>query len=146
RGRHPHVGDDEVGDVLVEAATRDGLPVAEIGRRAGLLVAAGRIKVADLTATLDTAARLGAHESVWRIAAAALPALLPSPGERPRTGLAGFVTLAATVAGWCGARDEIPPVRDLAARKGGSVLLREVRALHDLLTLGTGAPAGKGRR
>ncbi|MFF0574423.1 DUF7824 domain-containing protein [Streptosporangium saharense] len=124
----------EAADVLVEAATRDGLPVAEIGRQAGVLVAAGRIKVADLTATLDTAARLGAHESVWRIAAAALPTLLPAPGERSRTGLAGFVTLAATVAGWCGARGEIPQVRDLTARRGGSVLLREVRALHDLLT------------
>ncbi|MBB4915620.1 DUF7824 domain-containing protein [Streptosporangium saharense] len=126
----------EAADVLVEAAARDGLPVAEIGSQAGVLVAAGRIKVADLTATLDTAARLGAHESVWRIAAAALPTLLPAPGERSRTGLAGFVTLAATVAGWCGARGEIPEVRDLAARRGGSGLLREVRALHDLLTVG----------
>ncbi|MGW0448979.1 hypothetical protein ACWDWV_26805, partial [Streptosporangium sandarakinum] len=73
---------------------------------------------------------------VWRIAAAALPALLPAPGERPRNGLARFVTLAATAAEWCGARGEIPEVRDTAARKGNSEWLREVRRLHDRLTGG----------
>ncbi|MER7206272.1 DUF6493 family protein [Streptosporangium sp. NPDC000239] len=127
----------EAVDALVEAAARDGLPTGEIGRQIGFLVTAGEVRVTDVAAALDTAARRGAHESVWRIAAAALPALLPALGERPRNGLAGFVMLAATVAGWCGARGEIPQVRDMAARKGGSGLLREVRALHDLLTGGT---------
>ncbi|SDH70767.1 DUF6493 family protein [Nonomuraea jiangxiensis] len=124
-------------DVLLETAARDELPAAEVGRHVGLLVAAGEVRVIDVTTALDAAARRGAHEHVWRIAAAALPTLLPPPGVRPRNGLAGFVTLAATTAEWCGARGEIPEVGDMAARKGTSGLLREARRLHDLLT-GTG--------
>ncbi|MFB9631926.1 DUF7824 domain-containing protein [Nonomuraea helvata] len=125
-------------DVLLEVAARDELPAAEIGRQAGLLAVSGEARLIDLVAALDAAARRGAHAHVWRIAAAALPELLPPPGGRPRHGLAGFVTLAITAAEWCGARGEIPEVRDMAARKGNSGLLREVRRLHDLLVSAPG--------
>ncbi|MFF5207546.1 DUF6493 family protein [Streptosporangium sp. NPDC000396] len=124
-------------DVLLEVTARDELPAAEIGRQIGLLVASGEVRMIDMVAALDAAARQGAHAQVWRIAAAALPALLPAPGERPRNGLAGFVTLAIAVAEWCDARGEIPEVRAMAARKGSSGLLREIRRLHDRLTDGT---------
>jgi hypothetical protein len=124
----------EAVDLLLEVAARDELPAAEAGRQTGLLLAAGEQRMADVVASLDAAARRGAHAQVWRIAAAALPVLLPPPGERPCHGLATFVTLAITVADWCGARGEIPEVRDLAARRGSSGLLREARRLHRQLT------------
>ncbi|RVX46799.1 hypothetical protein EDD27_9703 [Nonomuraea polychroma] len=125
-------------DVLLEVAARDELPAAEIGHQIGLLVASGEVRMTDMVAPLDSAARRGAHAHVWRIVAAALPALLPAPGGRPRNGLAAFVTLAVTTAWWSGARGEIPEVRAMAARKGNSGLLREIRRLHDQLTSGTG--------
>ncbi|MGW0203895.1 hypothetical protein, partial [Nonomuraea sp. NPDC003201] len=43
-------------------------------------------------------------------------------------------TAQVAAAEWCGARGEIPEVRAMAARRGGSGLLRETRRLHDLLT------------
>ncbi|WP_405085889.1 DUF6493 family protein [Microbispora sp. NBC_01389] len=125
-------------DVLLEVAARGELPTAEIGRQTGLLLVSGEVRMIDMVAALDEVARRGGHDQVWRIAAAALPALLPAPGERPRGGLTGFVTLARMAAEWCGARGEIPEVRDTAARKGHSGLLREVRRLHSQLTGGTG--------
>ncbi|MEV0198744.1 DUF6493 family protein [Nonomuraea sp. NPDC050691] len=125
-------------DVLLEVAARDELPADEIGRQAGLLLASGEVRMADMVAALDAAASRGAHAHVWRIAAAALPVLLPGPGGRPRNGLAEFVRLAVATAGWCGARGEIPEVRDMAARRGDSGLLRETRRLHDRLTGVTG--------
>ncbi|MEV0147923.1 MULTISPECIES: DUF6493 family protein [unclassified Nonomuraea] len=125
-------------DVLLEAAARDELPASEIGRQAGLLVASGEVRMVDMVAALDAAARWGAHAHVWRMAAAALPVLLPPPGGRSHNGLAEFVRLAVLAAEWCGARGEIPEVRDMAARKGSSGLLREVRRLHDRLTGGPG--------
>ncbi|ACZ87257.1 DUF6493 family protein [Streptosporangium roseum] len=82
-------------DVLLEVAARGELPAAEIGRQAGLLVAGGEVRMIDMVAELDAVARRGAPAHVCRITAAALPA----PGERPRNGLAGFVTLAAAP-GW----------------------------------------------
>ncbi|MBE1582046.1 DUF6493 family protein [Nonomuraea angiospora] len=121
-------------DVLLESAARDELPAEEVGRQAGLLLASGELRMIDMIAALEAAARRGAHAHVWRIAATALPILLPAPGERPRNGLADFVALAAAAAGWSGARGEIPEVRAMAARRGGSGLLREIRRLHDLLT------------
>ncbi|MGP3964695.1 DUF7824 domain-containing protein [Nonomuraea sp. 3N208] len=125
-------------DVLLEVAARDDVPASEIGHQAGLLVASGEVKMIDMVTALDAAARRGAHAYVWRITAAALPALLPVPGGRPRNGLAAFVTLAIATAEWSGARGEIPEVRDLAARRGNSGLLREIRRLHKHLTSGTG--------
>ncbi|MGI5284551.1 DUF6493 family protein [Nonomuraea polychroma] len=125
-------------DVLLEVAARDELPAAEIGHQVGLLVASGEVRMIDMVAALDSAARRGAHAHVWRVVAAALPALLPAPGGRPRNGLAAFVTLAVMTAWWSGARGEIPEVRAMAARKGNSGLLREIRRLHDQLASGTG--------
>ncbi|WP_431912866.1 DUF6493 family protein [Nonomuraea jabiensis] len=121
-------------DVLLETAARDELPAAEVGRQIGLLVASGEVRMIDMVAGLEAAARRGAHAHVWRIAATALPTLLPAPGERPRNGLAAFVGLAAAAAEWSGARGEIPEVRAMAARRGDSGLLRELRRLHALLT------------
>ncbi|MET7329691.1 DUF6493 family protein [Nonomuraea sp. NPDC005650] len=121
-------------DVLLETAARDELPAEEVGRQTGLLLASGEVRLIDMIAALEAAARRGAHAHVWRIAAAALPELLPRPGERPRNGLAAFVGLAAAVAEWGGARGEIPEVRAMAARRGDSGLLREIRRLHGRLT------------
>ncbi|MFI7130889.1 DUF6493 family protein [Nonomuraea sp. NPDC050153] len=125
-------------DVLLETAARDELPAEEVGRQTGLLLAGGEVRMIDMIAALEAAARRGAHAYVWRIASTALPTLLPAPGERPRNGLAGFVALAAATADWSGARGEIPEVRAMAARRGGSGLLREIRRLHDLLTADDG--------
>ncbi|MFB9469400.1 DUF6493 family protein [Nonomuraea salmonea] len=133
----------EAVDVLLEVAARGELPAAEVGRQAGLLLASGEVKMSDMIAALDTAAQGGAHAQVWEIMAAALPVVLPEPGARPRNGSAAFVALAGTVARWCGARGEIPRVRDLAARRGSSALLSELRALHALLTTDTSADVAR---
>ncbi|MCK2218669.1 DUF6493 family protein [Actinomadura sp. ATCC 31491] len=124
-------------EVLLETAARGELPERELGRQLALLVSAGEVRMVDVVAVLDAAARGGAYEQVWRIAAAALPVLLPRPGERPHNGLARFVALAASAAEWSGARGELPEVRAAAARKGTSDLLRETRRLHDHLTATT---------
>jgi len=122
--------------LLLEVAARDELPEAEIGRALADLLGGGVVRMVDVVAALDAAARHGAAGHVWRIAAAALPGLLPAPGERPRNGLARFVAAAHAAAEWSGARGVLPEVRDMAARRGGSDLLREVRKLHDLLAGG----------
>ncbi|WP_406675100.1 DUF6493 family protein [Nonomuraea sp. N2-4H] len=130
----------EAVEVLLEVAARGELPAGELGRQVGLMLKSRKARMGDMVAALGEAAERGAHAQVWSIAVAALPVLLPAPGQRPRNGLAGFVVLAARVAGWCGARGEIPQVRDLASRKGSSALLRELRGLHTLLT----SPGGHG--
>ncbi|MEU4403622.1 DUF6493 family protein [Streptosporangium sp. NPDC023963] len=124
----------EAVDILLTMAGRGDLPAAELGRRAAALVAYEQIKLVHLTAALDSAARQGAHEEVWTAVAAALPAILPRAGQRPRHGLAGFVELAATTAAWCRAHGAIPEIEAMATRKGSSGLLREARRLHGLLT------------
>ncbi|MEU4534487.1 DUF6493 family protein [Streptosporangium sp. NPDC023825] len=124
----------EAVDVLLTMAGRGDLPAAELGRQAAVLVEYDQIKLVHLTAALESAARQGAHEEVWTAVAAALPALLPRAGERPRHGLTGFVELAATTAAWCRARGAIPEIETMAARRGSSGLLREARRLHGLLT------------
>ncbi|WP_344881187.1 DUF6493 family protein [Nonomuraea antimicrobica] len=132
-------------EVLLEVAARGELPAREMGRQVGLLLATGEVRMIDMVAALESAARQGAHAQVWEIAAAALPVLLPPEGERPRNGLGGFVALAASAAEWCGARGEIAEVRAMAARKGNSGLLREVRRLHDHLTAAPGRAMGQER-
>ncbi|WP_449062485.1 DUF7824 domain-containing protein, partial [Planomonospora algeriensis] len=73
-------GMPEAVDVLLEAAARDELPAAETGRQVGLLLASGEVRMIDMITALDAAVRRGAHTHVWRIAAAALPVLLPARG------------------------------------------------------------------
>jgi hypothetical protein len=59
-----------------------------------------------------------------------LPPLLPA-GPR---GLPERLELASQVAATAGARDEVPGLAAVAARKGASRLLREARRLHSVLT------------
>ncbi|MBB5132471.1 hypothetical protein HNP84_002187 [Thermocatellispora tengchongensis] len=124
---------EEVEPVL-ELAARGELPAAELGRQLALLLRVGRVRMGELVTGLDTLAREGGHAQAWQATAAALPLLLPATGKRPRHGLAGLLALATTLATWCGARGEIPEVRDTAARAGSSDLVREARRLHALLT------------
>lgn len=124
----------EAVDILLTMAGRGDLPAAELGRQVGLLVKRDQIKLAPLTAALESAYRQGAHEQVWTAIAAALPLLVPESGRRPRHGFPDFVALGVTTAAWCRARGAIPEIEAMAARKGSSGLLRDARRLHGLLT------------
>ncbi|MEU8264208.1 hypothetical protein AB0C02_26735 [Micromonospora sp. NPDC048999] len=76
-------------------------------------------------------AQAGAPLTVWRLLAAALPALLAAPG--PLRGLPDLLTLASETASATGVRIEVPGLADVAARGGSSRLVTEARRLHRAL-------------
>ncbi|GAA2588168.1 DUF6493 family protein [Actinomadura fulvescens] len=121
-------------DALLTFCARGQLP--PVGDAIAVLAgSAGELKLNRVTGALTDAARAGAHADVLRVIAAALPELLPRPGERPMTGLPDLIALA-TEAAETGARCPVPA--GLAGRTGTGRLAREAGRLHRILT---GAPA-----
>ncbi|MFC7110656.1 hypothetical protein ACFQQB_65910 [Nonomuraea rubra] len=115
-------------------AASGGVPGAELGRQLAVLLKRGQDRPADAIAALAEAARLGAHREVWQVMTGLLPAYLPGPGERANSVHTRLMRLAAEVAGWAGARGEVPAVAELAGRARTSELVRQARDLHTLLT------------
>jgi hypothetical protein len=66
--------------------------------------------------------------------AVALPRLMPSDGERPRAGLGELLGVAARAATLAGARGKIDGLKEMAARKGTSLVLHEARHLYEVLS------------
>ncbi|MCP2357689.1 hypothetical protein HD597_004709 [Nonomuraea thailandensis] len=124
---------DGVRPLLLLAAS-GGLPGAELGRQLAALLERGQGRAADAIAALTEAARLGAHREVWQVLTGLLPAYLPGTGERATGAHVRLVRFATEVAGWTGARGELPVVAGLAARARTSELVRQARDLHALLT------------
>jgi hypothetical protein len=121
-------------DALLAFCGRGQLPAAELGTAVGALVGLEGLKLNRITDSLGDAARAGAYADVWTAIAAALPGLLPAPGERPATGLADLIALGTQAVEITGVRGRIPELAAVAARGGSSRLVREAARLNQSLT------------
>lgn len=114
------------------AATGD-LPAAGFGAELARRVLREEVPLRAVVDLLEAEAVNGAHEAMWHAVVAALPSLLPAPGDRPTSAQTGLVTLAVTLARCTGARGAIPAITALAARPGTSRIIRQARTLQTLL-------------
>ncbi|MEV5828606.1 DUF6493 family protein [Spirillospora sp. NPDC052242] len=121
-------------EAFLALSARGGLPAAETGTAVGALTRIDRLKPNRAVRSLSEAADAGAHADVWRVIAAALPALLPEPGTRAPSGLPDLVALGTRTAELVRARDAVPGLAEAAARGGSSRLVAEAARLHRVLT------------
>ncbi|MEV0532387.1 DUF6493 family protein [Kitasatospora sp. NPDC050463] len=117
-------------DALLVLAARGDLDGALLGRELGVLVTEGTVKPSRLAQALAVAAATGAYGTVWSVLAPALPAVLPGA---PVRGTADLVAVAADCARRSAARGPIAEVGEAAAGPGASRLVKEARALRDVL-------------
>jgi hypothetical protein len=103
---------------------------AALGAELADLAADGTITLARVVSALREAHRAGASATVWQVLAAALPPLLP---DAPR-GLPDLLELATRTASAVHARDTVAGLTDVAARGGGTRLVREAKRLQATLT------------
>ncbi|MBV6697890.1 hypothetical protein KV557_12225 [Kitasatospora aureofaciens] len=118
-------------DALLVLAARGHLDGALLGRELGALVDCGAVKPTRLSRALALAAGTGAYGTVWSVLAPALPALLT--GDQTVRGLGDLVALAADCARRTGARGPIEEVTATAAKGGSGRVVKEARALRDVL-------------
>ncbi|GAA2856435.1 hypothetical protein GCM10010517_14750 [Streptosporangium fragile] len=114
------------------SATGD-LPAAHMGAEFGQRVRRSWLSLSAFRKIMEDCVHEGTHREAWTMIAAALPHLMPAVGGRPSKELAGFLAFARQVARWTGATGEIPEVTAVAGRKGSNKVIRECRALRDLL-------------
>ncbi|MFJ7279288.1 DUF6493 family protein [Kitasatospora sp. NPDC098663] len=119
-------------DALLVLAARGDLDGAQLGRELGALVDCGAVKLNRLAAALTLAAGTGAYGTVWSVLGPALPALLGGEGT-PARGLGDLLALAADCARRTRARGPVAEVTATAERGGSSRLVKEARALRDVL-------------
>ncbi|MEV7778572.1 DUF6493 family protein [Kitasatospora sp. NPDC088351] len=117
-------------DALLVLAARGDLDAGLLGRELAELVAIGAVKPVRLGQAVAAAAETGAYATVWSVLAAALPGLLA--GE-PARGAGDVVAVAADCARRCSARGPIEQVSAVAQRSGSSRLVKESRALREVL-------------
>ncbi|MFC9328046.1 DUF6493 family protein [Kitasatospora sp. NPDC057015] len=117
-------------DALLVLAARGDLDGGLLGTELAALAAVGAVKPSRLAPALAAAAGTGAYGTVWTVLAGALPGLLT--GE-PARGLGELLTLAADCARRAGARGAVAEVTAVAGRGGSSRLVREARALREVL-------------
>ncbi|WP_326554055.1 DUF6493 family protein [Micromonospora sp. NBC_01813] len=127
-------------DALLALAADGGLDATAVGTHLGSLAADGMIVLSRVAAPLRDATAAGAPLTVWRILAAALPALLTC--QPPPRGLPDLLALAAQNAAVTGARIEVPGLADVAGRGGSSRLVAEARRLVGALGSSSGGSAG----
>ncbi|MFC8298649.1 hypothetical protein [Micromonospora orduensis] len=118
-------------DALLMLAAAGDLDAPKVGAHLGTLAAVGDLTLTRTLQPLRDAAAAGAPLSIWRLLAAALPALLAAP-KVPR-GTPDLLTLAAETAGATGVRIDVPGLAEVAARGGLSRLVTEARRLADAL-------------
>ncbi|WP_307868045.1 DUF6493 family protein [Micromonospora sp. C95] len=119
-------------DALLALAAAGDLDAAGTGEQLGTLAARQLVKLSRVVEPLRDAAQAGAPLTVWRLLAAALPALLAAP--TPPRGLPDLLTLAAETATATGVRIEVPGLADIAGRSGSTRLVTEARRLHKAQT------------
>ncbi|GAT69218.1 secreted protein [Planomonospora sphaerica] len=114
------------------------LPAEAIGRQLALVLRRTWQETRPALAALAELADAGGHHEVWRILRALLPGMLPGtpPGEGRRITAthAELVAFAADVAGWTGARGEIPVIAEFARGRRTTRFAHECRRLHAQLT------------
>ncbi|MEE1787402.1 DUF6493 family protein [Streptomyces sp. SP17BM10] len=118
-------------DALLVLAARGDLDGALLGRELGALVECGAVKPTRLASALGLAAGTGAYGTVWSVLGAALPVLLA--GDQGVRGLGDLVALAADCARRTGARGPIAEVTAAATKGGSGRVVKEARALRDVL-------------
>jgi hypothetical protein len=111
-------------DALIALAARPGWDGTAVGEELGALAGTDRIVLQRALQPLAEARRAGAHDAVWQVTTAALPALLAAS---PRPGLADVIGLAADLAG--GRSLDLPALRALAGRPGRTRAAVEARRL-----------------
>ncbi|MFJ7909313.1 DUF6493 family protein [Kitasatospora sp. NPDC096204] len=119
-------------DALLVLAARGDLDGALLGRELGALVACGTVTAGRLGAALTLAAESGARATVWSVLGAALPALLGEADPSTR-GLGDLIALATDCALRTGARGPVAEVTAAAGRGGSGRVVKEARALRDVL-------------
>ncbi|MEV7599656.1 DUF6493 family protein [Kitasatospora sp. NPDC089797] len=119
-------------DALLVLAGRGQLDAALLGRELGGLAARGTVKPARLAAALGLAAGTGAYGTVWSVLGAALPGLLAA-AEPPARGLGDLLALATDCARRTRARGPLAEVTETAGRGGSGRVVKEARALRDVL-------------
>ncbi|WP_449062027.1 hypothetical protein, partial [Planomonospora algeriensis] len=128
--------------LVLSMAAGGELPAEAIGRQLALVLRRTWRETRPALAALAELADAGGHHEVWRILRALLPGMLPGmlpgtpPGEGRRVTVihAELVAFAADVAGWTGARGEIPVVAEFARGRRTSRFAHECRRLHAQLT------------
>ncbi|MCZ7422602.1 MULTISPECIES: DUF6493 family protein [unclassified Micromonospora] len=118
-------------DALLALAAAADFDAAGTGEQLGTLAARQLVKLSRVVEPLRDAAQAGAPLTVWRLLAAALPAVLAAP--TPPRGVPDLLTLAAETATATGVRIEVPGLADVAGRGGSSRLVTEARRLHKAL-------------
>ncbi|SCL72535.1 DUF6493 family protein [Micromonospora peucetia] len=118
-------------DALLGLAGAGQLDATGTGEQLGRLIAGQLVKLTRALEPLRDAALAGAPLTVWRLTAAALPAILATP--TPPRGLPDLLSLAAETASTTGTRIEVPGLDELAARGGTSRLGTEARRLRHAL-------------
>lgn len=119
-------------DALLVLAARGDLDGALLGRELGVLVAGGTVMAGRLGAALTLAAETGARATVWSVLGPALPGLLGEADPSTR-GLGDLIALAADCARRTGARGPLAEVTAVAERAGSGRVVKEARALRDVL-------------
>ncbi|MFB7667545.1 DUF6493 family protein [Kitasatospora sp. NPDC056138] len=120
-------------DALLVLAVRGDLDGALLGRELAELVLIGAVKTNRLTDSARAAAGTGAYGTVWSVLAGALPQLLTA---KPVRGAGELLAVAADCARRSGARGSIAEVSAAAGRGGASRLVKEARALQEVLAAG----------
>ncbi|MFJ6197541.1 DUF6493 family protein [Micromonospora sp. NPDC092111] len=118
-------------DALLGLAGAGQLDAVGTGEQLGRLVAGQSVKLSRAVEPLRDAALAGAPLTVWRLLAAALPALLAAP--TPPRGLPDLLTLATETASTTGVRIEVPGLDVVAGRGGSGRLVTEAGRLHRVL-------------
>ncbi|MFI6813883.1 DUF6493 family protein [Nonomuraea sp. NPDC050328] len=121
-------------ELLLQAAASGKFPAAECGRHLARVLRDSPLRPVEALATLEAAARQGAHREVWELLTAFLPAYLPGEGERVHSGHTRVLEFAVEAAAWAGATGYLPVVAAVAGRKGSSGYIRAARLLHTRLT------------
>ncbi|MFI6538087.1 DUF6493 family protein [Nonomuraea sp. NPDC050547] len=121
-------------DAARTLAARGQLSAGDLGRALAKLLRHRLVPLKRITGSLGELTETGAHTEVWHALAAALPSLLPGPGERPHAGLGDLLGVGVRAAVLAGTRSEIAGLAEMAARKGSSLVLYEARRLHEAIS------------
>ncbi|WP_326636790.1 DUF6493 family protein [Nonomuraea fuscirosea] len=123
--------------LILRLAAKGELPAEAIGRQLALVLRRTWLETRPAITALTELAEAGGHHEVWRILRALLPELLPREGQRANVTHTELVALAADVAGWTGARGEIPAVAAFTGSRRKSRFAHECQRLHTQLTEAT---------
>jgi hypothetical protein len=122
---------DCVVDAVLVLAARGRLDTALLGQQIAVLVLEhGLVQPNRLVEALRLMAEMGAPGVVWSVFEGALPILLH---DKPARGAGELLALAVECASRCGASGAIAEVTAVAGRTGSSLVVKNARALRDVL-------------